>query len=269
MNNPKYLPNFIRHCMTIGEIPTSYKASLTYEEQLLWFCKFLEDQVIPAVNNNAEAVTELQNYVKNYFDNLDVQEEINNKLEEMAEDGTLQEIISEYLNSRAVFGFETITEMKSSENLIDGSFARTTGFHSKNDGGSCFYKIRTITNEDIVDNMLIIPIQNQNLIAELIIIGNTLNVKQLGAYGDDIHDDLIPLQKLIDLSNDYTIIIPKGTYLISENLVISDKSNITINAEDSNIHYIGSDYAIKVTKSKDNDFNFGEINSPNGRLLKI
>ena len=46
---------------TIGMIPTSYKESLTYEEQLIWFCSFLEDTVIPALNNNGNAVAELQN----------------------------------------------------------------------------------------------------------------------------------------------------------------------------------------------------------------
>ena len=45
MNNVKKLPDIIHQCMTIGMIPTSYKMSLTYEEQLLWFCKFLEDEV--------------------------------------------------------------------------------------------------------------------------------------------------------------------------------------------------------------------------------
>ena len=94
---------FAKFCCTIGNLPTSYMISLTYEEQLLWLCKYLEDTVIPAVNTNAEAIQELQelyvvlkNYVDNYFENLDVQEEINNKLDEMAEDGTLQSIIEQY-----------------------------------------------------------------------------------------------------------------------------------------------------------------------------
>ena len=37
----------------------------------------------------------LQNYVDNYFDNLDVQEEINNKLDAMVTDGTLNTIINQ------------------------------------------------------------------------------------------------------------------------------------------------------------------------------
>lgn len=93
---------FAKFCCTIGNLPTSYMISLTYEEQLLWLCKYLEDTVIPAVNTNAEAVQELQElyvqlkeYVDNYFSDLNLQNEINNKLDEMAEDGTLAEIINE------------------------------------------------------------------------------------------------------------------------------------------------------------------------------
>ena len=93
---------FGRMCVSLGMIPSSYKESLTYEEQLLWFCKYLEDTVIPTVNNNAEAVEELQNlyielkaYVDAYFDDLNVQEQINHKLDEMASDGTLAEIINQ------------------------------------------------------------------------------------------------------------------------------------------------------------------------------
>lgn len=100
-NSIKKLSPFINFCCTIGHIPTSYKESLTYEEQLLWLCNFLETKVIPIVNNNADATIELQklykelrSYVDNYFDNINVQNEINNKLDEMAEDGTLANIIN-------------------------------------------------------------------------------------------------------------------------------------------------------------------------------
>ena len=52
------------------------------------------------VGEQAETLTNafnnLKNYVDNYFNNLDVQEEINNKLNEMASDGTLAEIIEDY-----------------------------------------------------------------------------------------------------------------------------------------------------------------------------
>ena len=50
------------------------------------------------MENVTNAMTELQNYVNNYFDNLEVQEEINNKLNDMVEDGTMNELIAPYLD---------------------------------------------------------------------------------------------------------------------------------------------------------------------------
>lgn len=94
-----------KFCYTIGMLPTSYKASMTYEEQLIAIGQYLEETVIPAINNNAEVVAELQdlymnlkNYVDNYFDNLDVQSEINNKLDEMANDGAFTTLITPIVN---------------------------------------------------------------------------------------------------------------------------------------------------------------------------
>ena len=87
-------------------IPLAFDESLSYYECLCGLLSYLKNTIIPTVNNNAEAVVELQNlygelhdYVENYFDNLDVQEEINNKLDAMVEDGTLSNIINSYLFS--------------------------------------------------------------------------------------------------------------------------------------------------------------------------
>ena len=62
----------------------------------------------------------LTNYVNNYFNNLDVQEEINTKLNEMAENGTLLQILNQYdyaLNIKS-FGCKDDGETDNTENLI-------------------------------------------------------------------------------------------------------------------------------------------------------
>lgn len=68
------------------------------------FCKLGEEmnKIIEKVNqagvqteNLTNAFIDLQNYVNDYFENLDVQDEINNKLDEMAEGGELAEIINQ------------------------------------------------------------------------------------------------------------------------------------------------------------------------------
>lgn len=92
MNKINELPPFKRFCVTIGNLPSSYVDSMSYYECIMWLCKYLKDTVVPTVNENAEAVNELINW----FNNLDVQDEIDNKLDEMASDGTLAEIIEGY-----------------------------------------------------------------------------------------------------------------------------------------------------------------------------
>ena len=169
INNP-----FSQFCINLGFAPTSYSEALTYEEQILWLIKFLEQTVIPSIQDCEEAVIELQglyeelkNYVDHYFDNLDVQEEINNKLDDMVEQGTLQEIITSYLQVNGVLSFDTISDMSDSENLIDGSTCYCLGEDTYNDGKGAFYKVREIINTDVVDGINIVALDVSNtLIAE-------------------------------------------------------------------------------------------------------
>ena len=171
----KGLPPFLQYFRTIGIIPASYKATMTYEEQILELMRFIRDEIIPKINENVLATQELQekfkqlvNYVNEYFDNLDVQEEINNKLDEMAEGGQLEEIIAEYLQLASLLCYNTVNDMKNATNLINGSFAKTYGRNTYNDGKGEFYKIRNILNTDVVDNINIIALDNPDLVAELI-----------------------------------------------------------------------------------------------------
>lgn len=181
-------PSPFKHmCMTIGGLPSSYMESMTYYEALTYLMNYLEKEVVPTVNNNSAVTKELQEYVTHYFDSLDVQEEINNKLDAMAESGQLQEIMAEYLDTKAIFAFDSVAELKAATNLKNGSFARTTGYYAKNDGGAGLYKIRTVTNQDVEDEGSIIRMADTTLVAELI--STEANVDQFGAKGDGSTDD--------------------------------------------------------------------------------
>ena len=76
-------------------LPLVYDDSLSYYELL---CKVLDvlNKTALEVINLGEAYDKLEDYVNHYFDNLDIQEEINNKLDEMFQNGELQELINEY-----------------------------------------------------------------------------------------------------------------------------------------------------------------------------
>lgn len=136
---PKNVQGIInKFCFTIGMIPSSYKLSLTYEEQIIAIGKYLEETVYPSINNNAEALAELQglfaelkNYVENYFDNLDVQTEINNKLNSMIDDGTFNEIINQELFNNINQNIEDLNDEL--DNLIQNNNQNFENLNNKVD----------------------------------------------------------------------------------------------------------------------------------------
>ena len=237
----RYVSPLKKICMTIGELPASYLETMSYYEMLVWFVEFLKNQVIPTVNNNAEAVSELQalyeelrKYVNNYFDNLDVQDEINNKLEAMAESGQLTDIIAQYLGLAGMFVFDTVADMKAAENLVNGSKCQTLGYSSVNDNGGAIYKVRTVTNNDVIDEGSIIALNDENLVAELIVIKD-VNVLNFGYEIEDItyNNVTYSCKNVTDAINNaitylgnkkgIQIFFPDDTYLIDETITLTDK----------------------------------------------
>ena len=85
-------------------LPLVYDDSLSYYELLCKVVDYLNrmsSDVNALADENGKLITayhELENYVNNYFDNLDVQEEINRKLDRMAANGELTALISSYVN---------------------------------------------------------------------------------------------------------------------------------------------------------------------------
>lgn len=84
-------------------LPLVYDDELSYYELL---CKVVDylNKTMENVNKLSENFDELQNafntlkkYVENYFNNLDVQEEINKKLDEMTINGFFDNLVSKYL----------------------------------------------------------------------------------------------------------------------------------------------------------------------------
>lgn len=84
-------------------LPLVYDDSLSYYELLCKVVKYLNDVISNVdglkidIDKLLEAYNELQDYVNHYFDNLDIQAEVDKKLDEMVEDGTLSSIINEEL----------------------------------------------------------------------------------------------------------------------------------------------------------------------------
>lgn len=154
MNESK-IPKF-RRCViqNFPFIEEDFDALTDYE----LLCKVVQylNMVIDKVNNLGrleQEFAELKSYVDNYFDNLDVQEEVNNKLEEMAEGGELATLITEIVNLGVTFTYDTLDDLIDAENLVAGNICRTLGKETINDGYGAYYKIG-VTGDIVLDSGL-------------------------------------------------------------------------------------------------------------------
>ena len=225
MNNiEKIKPTGIFTNYIFKAIPLAFDESMSYYETLCGILALLKTQ-IEVINNNADVIIELEDFVNNYFNNLDIQEEINNKLDEMAQDGTLEEIISQYIELKSLLCYDNVNSMKNATNIVEGSYLKTLGYYNKNDGGNAIYKARQITNEDVVDDALLIALNDENLVAEFISFNNNIYAKQFGCIGDGKTDDTINLQKFFNC-NIKNHILNNVTYLIDGDLTINSNTDI-------------------------------------------
>lgn len=112
-------------------LPLVYDDSLSYYELLCKVVDYLNKTMEDVTNMSTDmtnvynAYSELQTYVNSYFDSLDVQHEINNKLDSMANDGALYSIIKKYTDPIVNEQNEKITvleeRMDTFTKLPDGS----------------------------------------------------------------------------------------------------------------------------------------------------
>ena len=115
VGNYKTLRPFRYWCQKV--LPLVYDDSLSYYELLCkvvdYLNKTMEDveTLHGDVTNLHKAYEELQEYVNNYFATLDVQEEINNKLDNMSSDGTLSDLIKPFINVPTLKIANSISEM--------------------------------------------------------------------------------------------------------------------------------------------------------------
>ena len=92
-------------------------------------------------NDLNEAFNNLHDYVHDYFKNLNVQEEINNKLDEMASSGELSLILANYI--RLIHSFIYLSDMVAT-NLKNGDIAITCNTSQNILDGGCKYVITNI-----------------------------------------------------------------------------------------------------------------------------
>lgn len=152
-------------CISIGNLPSSYADSMSYEEQIIFICNYLKNTILPAINNNADIV-----------------EELKEKCDE----------IIEYYNTHKIP--EKVSELENDENYITNSVDDLLNYFNKDKINSIltnYYNINEI-NDLLVEKADIsnIPTKTSELTNDSSFINN--NVNDLTNYYDitDIDDKL-------------------------------------------------------------------------------
>ena len=200
----------------------------------------------------SQAFIELKNYVDTFFENLDVQEEVNKKLNEMAEDGTLDNILQKYINNNVKRVYNTLNELINDENLVPNLKCETLGYYTINDNGKADYIIT-----ESKPNTYYVNLKNGNY-AQLI--SNNINVNQFGAYGDGIHNDTEFIQNAIDYCEQNSLLLnfnSNSIYLIN---TLNINGFLSINGNMATLKANTSNSMINI----DN-----KVNRPNGIIENI
>ena len=250
MANIKKLPLFVRCVIQNFPFIEEDFDALTNYELISKVVEFLnkvissQNEVIDATNELSEAFQQLHDYVENYFDNLDVQEEINNKLDEMAENGTLLDLIIPYLNVTAVMCFNTVADMKASENLASGSYVKTLGYYAVGDNGGATYYINTTGTANEMDVITV-----GDTLKAHIVLGREVDPMQLGAKGDGSTDDSTVLQYI--LTNYEKTIVYSHLHYVSE-LSTTIPRNMTATKSDYGLVGNNESYILRIIRDTDN-----------------
>lgn len=217
---PKNFREWCNH--TIPVLPQVYGDELSYYELL--------NKVIERCNEIGLTINSLIDYVNHYFDSLDVQNMINAKLDEMAQDGTLANLINNVIFSslnnsvnKRVIKHITALEMINDTNIALNDVVITCGYYKVNDNGDAMYYVLN------VNSGYNIPLSN-GLFAYFV--GDSGRPEQFGCKGDD-SDDTTALKNLLNTCKCISF-TPNKKYGFSSSLTI--KGETTINGNFSCLH---------------------------------
>lgn len=193
-------------------------------------------------NINKEDIIEVSNFIirkeefKSYSNLPQGYEEFNDKSIVTPSVTPLEPAVDRYTSVK------NIEELKKIDAKVGDKY-KTEGYYEQNDGGAGRYDIIEKTTEIKVDEGLYVELNN-GLLAKLAIINNTVNVKQFGAKGNGISDDVKHLNTAFN-SGIPNIELQNGEYKITDIIKINTP-NTNIIGNNSTI-FTNDEYNPEVT----------------------
>lgn len=205
------------------------------------FCKLGEmiNKQISSVNEigvQVESLTDAYNEFYDYFENLDVQDEIDNKLDEMAEDGSLDSIINNIL-TLSIYDFNSLSDAISQKAKLTENGTRFKLL----DRGDALYIVGDNDENQATDGVFKISLENDKY--AYLQYENSVNFKITGQVPEEKRNfnkvdmkqylDII-LDKIIDEDADITeIVFDSGTWLFSDTCINLGDMTKTLNIRGS------------------------------------
>lgn len=202
------------------------------------------------MENVTNAFIDLQNYVNEKFDNLNLENEVNNKINEMVLNGTFESIVAKYIDKSYIKTYLTLQDLKNDTSLVSGNKCKTFGYNQAGDGGQGSYIIKENLLENEIENNGSIVLLNNGLYA--VLTDGKINSKQFGILNN--LDVTIQLQKFFDYAFNN---IEKEIDFLGGNYIISDTININPYIK---IKLIGDIY---INDNNENEITFNIISMEN------
>lgn len=163
----------------------------------------------------------------------------------------------EALTQKAVW-VDSVADMRELD-APQGITVATRGYYSPNDGGNWFYVIRAKAAGDTDDGGSIIELENGN-VAELITDG-TVNVKQFGAKGDGVTNDVQAINSafVFALNTCKRLVIPNGVYAVQTPVyfdTLHSMDYVLVSAYGASIKAVGTawsktDFVVEIGRRSD------------------
>ena len=189
------------------------------------------------IDNDGDISNQLKDLKNNKINKIDIIDNLESNDKNKVLSANQGKIINNKLNKKTYY-FNNVAEMKEAK-LKAGDFAITLGYYEANDGGKSLYKIRKKEITDIIDDMFIIGLYDEILIAELIL-DEELNVLSIGIKNDNQTDNFSILKTALDnyKKNNIILYFPNGVYVFNKsNYYITLPDYTKIKGDNSTIFF--------------------------------